>query len=223
MIGLLQAQYCLAGYDAAAHMSEETKRADVAGPWGMVGALVGSSFLGWFFVVALLMGVKDYEATVDTNTGFAVTQILLDNFGRTWTLLCMCLLLVACWLCGLLTVTSNSRMIYAFSRDYAMVNEISLSANHYHRFSFATLAVESFVAHHSSYLIVPNLWCLALMPSGVSSRPSLFNQFYGLHRSDESVHDLSLCGLRSAFALQTAFAYPIRSWSVSSGSLVSLH
>ena len=203
-------------------MSEETKRADVAGPWGMVGALVASSFLGWFFVVALLTGVKDYEATVDTNTGFAVTQILLDNFGRTWTLLCMSLLLVACWLCGLLTVTSNSRMIYAFSRDHAMVNNISRSTNHYHRFS-AILAVESCVAHHPSYLIVPDLWCLALMPSGVSSRPSLSNQFYGLYRSNEFVHDLSLRGVRSTFALQTTFAYPIRSWSISSGSLVSLY
>jgi hypothetical protein len=60
------------GYDSAADMSEETKRAEVAGPWGMVTALVGSSFLG--------------------------------------------LLLVARWLHGLLTVTSNSRMIDAFSR-----------------------------------------------------------------------------------------------------------
>ncbi|UJR11093.1 hypothetical protein I4U23_015275 [Adineta vaga] len=120
LIGLLQAQFCLAGYDSAAHMSEETKQADIAGPWGMVGALVGSSFLGWFFLVSLLTGIHNYESTVKSATGFAVIQILMDNFGRTWTLIFMCTLLMACWFCGLVTVTSNSRMIYAFSRDHAL-------------------------------------------------------------------------------------------------------
>ena len=122
LIGLLQAQFCLAGYDSAAHMSEETKGADVAGPWGMVTALVGSSFLGWFFLVSLLTGVHNYELTIKSDTGFAVTQILLDNFGRVWTLVLMFTLLMACWFCGLVTVTSNSRMIYAFSRDNALVS-----------------------------------------------------------------------------------------------------
>jgi amino acid transporter len=87
----------------------------------MITALVGSSVFGWFFIVALLMGVKDYEATVETPTGFPVTQILLDNFGRSWTLVLMSLLLVACWFCGLITVTATSRLMYAFSRDHAMV------------------------------------------------------------------------------------------------------
>ncbi|CAF0929141.1 unnamed protein product [Adineta steineri] len=120
LIGLLQAQYCLAGYDAAAHMCEETKRADISGPWGMISALVGSVFLGWFFLISLLTGVRNYESTIKSETGFAVTQILLDNFGRSWTLVLMCILLITCWLCGLLTVTATSRMIYGFSRDNAL-------------------------------------------------------------------------------------------------------
>ncbi len=102
-------------------MTEETKKANVAGPTGMVGALIGSSLLGWFFIVALLMGIKDYDTTVATATGFPVTQILLDNFGRSWTLVLMCLLMMACWFCGLITVTATSRLMYAFSRDHAMV------------------------------------------------------------------------------------------------------
>ena len=121
LIGLLQAQLCLGSYDSAAHMSEETKRPDVAGPIGMVSAVIGASVFGWFFIVALLMGVRDYEATVATPTGYPVTQILLDNFGRSWTLVLMSLLLVACWFCGFITVTGTSRLMYAFSRDHALV------------------------------------------------------------------------------------------------------
>ena len=102
-------------------MSEETKNADVAGPWGMVGAIIGSSILGWIFIISLSIGIFDYHKTMTTSTGFPVTQILMDNFGYQWTIVFMCSLLLACWFCGLATVISNSRMIYAFSRDGAMV------------------------------------------------------------------------------------------------------
>jgi amino acid transporter len=127
LIGLLQAQFCLAGYDASAHMTEETKKADVAGAWGMISAVVVSIIAGWFVLVAFFLGIHDYQTTVNTPTGFPVTQILLDNFGRELTVFFMCLLLVACWFCGLASVTTNSRMIYAFSRDRAMVSTIFFS------------------------------------------------------------------------------------------------
>jgi len=122
LIGLLQAQFCLAGYDASAHMTEETKKADVAGSWGMVSAVVVSTIVGWLVLIAFFLGIHDYDATMKTPTGFPVTQILLDNFGQELTVLFMCLLLVACWFCGLASVTTNSRMIYAFSRDKAIVS-----------------------------------------------------------------------------------------------------
>ncbi len=125
MIGLLQAQYCLSGYDASAHMTEETKEADKASPWGMISAILVSAILGWFFLIAFFFGIHDYESTINTSTGFPITQILLDNFGQEFTLFFMCLLLIACWFCGLASVTTNSRMIYAFSRDHAMVRTSS--------------------------------------------------------------------------------------------------
>jgi amino acid transporter len=108
-------------------MTEETKKADVAGAWGMISAVVVSIIAGWFVLVAFFLGIHDYQTTVNTPTGFPVTQILLDNFGRELTVFFMCLLLVACWFCGLASVTTNSRMIYAFSRDRAMVSTIFFS------------------------------------------------------------------------------------------------
>ncbi|CAF1349797.1 unnamed protein product [Rotaria sordida] len=127
LIGLLQAQLCLCGYDASAHMTEETKKADVAGAWGMIAAILVSTVVGWLVLVAFLLSIHDYQATMTTPTGFPVTQILLDNFGRELTIFFMSLLLVACWFGGLASVTTNSRMIYAFSRDHAMtiLNQVS--------------------------------------------------------------------------------------------------
>ncbi|CAF1446119.1 unnamed protein product [Rotaria magnacalcarata] len=120
LIGLLPAQYIFNRYSASAHMTEETKHADTTSSWAMISAVVVSAMIGWLFLIALFFGIHDYEATIRTSTGFPITQILLDNFSRELTLVFMCLLLVACWFCGFASVTANSRMIYAFSRDHAM-------------------------------------------------------------------------------------------------------
>ena len=54
LIGLLLAQYTLTGYDASAHMTEETHEADVAGPKGIWKSVVISVFFGY---ILLLGGV----------------------------------------------------------------------------------------------------------------------------------------------------------------------
>ncbi|CAF0739159.1 unnamed protein product [Rotaria sordida] len=120
LMGLLPAHYVLTGYNASAHITEETKQADKASPWGMINAILVSIIIGWIFLIAFFFGIHDYETTIRTSTGFPIIQILLDNFNNELTLFFMCLLLIACWFSGLASVTTNSRMIYAFSRDNAM-------------------------------------------------------------------------------------------------------
>jgi amino acid transporter len=45
VVGLLQAQFTLTGYDSSAHMSEETKNAEISGPVGMTMAVIGKVFI----------------------------------------------------------------------------------------------------------------------------------------------------------------------------------
>ncbi|EQD37083.1 hypothetical protein B2A_11881, partial [mine drainage metagenome] len=40
MLGLLMAQYTFTGYDASAHMSEETHSAGISAPRGIVSSIV---------------------------------------------------------------------------------------------------------------------------------------------------------------------------------------
>src|SRR6476646_12270241 len=47
LIGMLLAQYTLTGYDASAHMTEETHAADASGPRGIVMSIVVSVIAGW--------------------------------------------------------------------------------------------------------------------------------------------------------------------------------
>ncbi|KAG0748619.1 hypothetical protein G6F62_002227 [Rhizopus arrhizus] len=120
VIGILQAQFTLTGYDSSAHMSEETKNAEISGPVGMVMAVLVSSIMGFCFIISFLFCIQDFEATVHSSTGFPVMQILFDSVGNAGAICLMVMLIIACWQCGFASVTANSRMIYAFSRDGAI-------------------------------------------------------------------------------------------------------
>src|SRR6202034_4909695 len=53
MLGLLMAQYTFTGYDASAHMSEETHTADIAAPRGIVSSILISLIAGWILILAI--------------------------------------------------------------------------------------------------------------------------------------------------------------------------
>jgi amino acid transporter len=126
--GLLLAQYTLTGYDASAHMTEETHQADVSGPNGIWKSIVISVVFGYI----LLLGVW-YAMNPDTGyanalafnysttaTLAAPAQIFFESFGKSLALFAMVIVIGAQFFCGMASVTTNSRMIYAFSRDGAV-------------------------------------------------------------------------------------------------------
>ncbi|KAF9983367.1 hypothetical protein BGZ65_001874 [Modicella reniformis] len=121
LLGLLQSQFTMTGeHDASALMTEETKNADVAGPIGILMA-VGVSFVaGLGYLLALTFGIQDLDRVLTTTMGNPITQIFVDSVGETGAILLLVILLVAQFFCGNASVTANSRMIYAFSRDNAM-------------------------------------------------------------------------------------------------------
>ncbi|KAF8646980.1 hypothetical protein HU200_065493 [Digitaria exilis] len=127
-MGLLMSQYSLLGYDASAHMTEETKKADWSGPMGLITAVGLSSLFGWIFLVALTSIMTDIPYLLDPGNdsgGYAVAQALYDAFHQRYGsgvggLVCLGVVAVTTFLCGAACITSNSRMAYAFSRDGAL-------------------------------------------------------------------------------------------------------
>ncbi|CAL4952752.1 unnamed protein product [Urochloa decumbens] len=127
-VGLLMSQYSIIGYDASAHMTEETKKADWSGPTGLVTAVALSSAFGWIYLLALTSLVTDIPYLLDPGNdagGYAVAQALYNAFHRRYGtgvggVLCLGVIAVTTFLCGCGCITSNSRMGYAFSRDGAM-------------------------------------------------------------------------------------------------------
>jgi len=118
LIGLLLAQYTFTGYDASAHMTEETNNAALAGPRGIVWSIVVSLIAGWILLIAVTGAIQNYAAEASAVTPGA--QVFLDAAGHNLGLFLLFIIVGAQFYCGMSSVTANSRMIYAFSRDGAV-------------------------------------------------------------------------------------------------------
>ena len=79
-----------------------------------------STVFGFFVLLGLLFSIQDFDNTVGSAYGQPVLQILVDIFGPDGAVVLMCLVMLCVWHCGLFSMTSNSRMMFAFSRDHAL-------------------------------------------------------------------------------------------------------
>jgi amino acid permease (GABA permease) len=120
LLGLLLAQYTFTGYDASAHMTEETKDAATAGPRGIVASILVSLAAGWVLLIGVTYAIQDYTGEATSATGAPPAQIFIDAISRKGGELLLLIVIVAQLFCGMSSVTANSRMIYAFSRDGAL-------------------------------------------------------------------------------------------------------
>jgi amino acid transporter len=118
-IGLLMAQYTITGYDASAHMSEETRAASRSAAVGLVMSVAVSVFFGFILAVAVTFAVPNVQGTLDAAGG-AVAYIWTTSLGQAWAEFLLFIAVVAQLFCGTASVTSASRMLFAFSRDGAV-------------------------------------------------------------------------------------------------------
>ena len=125
LLGLLQAQWTFTGYDASAHTAEETVDPRRRVPWGMVNAVAISALAGYLLLFALTLAIRSVPAALGaTDAGGnkipAVIAILQQSLGPSAGGAMSLLAAMAMWFCGLSTLTSTSRTIYAFARDEGM-------------------------------------------------------------------------------------------------------
>ena len=125
LLGLLMAQYTFTGYDASAHVSEETRNASRAAPRGIVMSVLVSLIGGFILLYSITAAIPDgseegLTALAASETGLPPAQIFLDSMGQDVARVCLFIVCVAQFLCGMASVTANSRMTYAFSRDNAL-------------------------------------------------------------------------------------------------------
>jgi amino acid transporter len=119
LLCLLLPVYTITGYDASAHTSEETKNAAMSVPRGIVTAVFWSSIVGWVMICAITLAIPDMATAASQGWGmfFATMDAIMP---RGLEVVIFLGILAAQFLCGLATVTSASRMLFAFARDDGM-------------------------------------------------------------------------------------------------------
>ncbi|MEV0426446.1 amino acid permease [Micromonospora sp. NPDC050495] len=117
-LGFLLTQYTITGFDACAHVSEETRGASKAAAQGLWRSIFYSAVGGWILLLAFLFAATDVDA-INEAGGFsgAIFETSLTPFFFKAVIV---ISTIGQFFCGMSCVTSMSRMAYAFSRDRAV-------------------------------------------------------------------------------------------------------
>ncbi|RDW56471.1 amino acid transporter-2 [Coleophoma cylindrospora] len=108
------------GYDASAHLAEETLRAAWIAPLSIITAVGLSAVFGFFLILALLFSIQNLEVFDTSLYENPVLQILVESFGPNGGVALFTIPIMCIWCCGLFLTMSNSRLIWAFSRDHGV-------------------------------------------------------------------------------------------------------
>jgi amino acid transporter len=134
-VGGLLTMYTITGYDASAHVSEETKGAAESAPKGVWRSVAYSAVIGWIVLLAITFAAADPEA----GAGGSI-PIFQSAMSAGWAELVILISVVGQLFCGMACVTSCSRMTYAFSRDRAVPGwQLWTRLNHHRVPAYAVL------------------------------------------------------------------------------------
>ncbi|HEY3202076.1 MAG TPA: amino acid permease [Thermoanaerobaculia bacterium] len=130
VLGLLQAQWTYTGYDASAHVAEETVMARRSSAWGVFLSVAVSAVFGWVLLLVLTWCIPGGDVARTAADPYPVLYIVDHNLPRALANLVAIVIGGAMWLCGLSSITSMGRMWYAFARDGGMPGSTLLRRVH---------------------------------------------------------------------------------------------
>ena len=117
-IAAILTQYTITGYDASAHLSEETHSAADGAAKGIWRSIFYSAIGGWILLLAFLFAVQDADEV--SASGGAVVTIFNQALSSKWVGTVLLISAAGQFFCTTACQTSASRMLFAFSRDRAV-------------------------------------------------------------------------------------------------------
>eukprot|EP01042_Synura_sphagnicola_P001818 gene1818-2133_t len=118
-ISLLSALWSFSGYEASAHMAQETNSSRTSAPMGIVWTCFASGIGGLGIIISLLFATDSIEVLLNGRTGNAAIEVFLRTTGPTVGAALAWLIVVNVFFAGLSSVAITSRITYALSRDGA--------------------------------------------------------------------------------------------------------
>jgi amino acid transporter len=122
-LSFILTQYTITGYDASAHLSEETKSAANSAAKGIWRSIFYSGLGGWILLLAFLFAVQNETAVTAGGAGFtggSVAIIFNQALTVNWASFILLISTAGQFFCTVACMTSTSRMLFAFSRDGAV-------------------------------------------------------------------------------------------------------
>jgi len=127
-LGFLLTQYTITGFDASAHLSEETHDAADGAAKGIWRSIFYSAVGGYVLLLAFLFAVQDVDGV---NKGFGAVDVIFGQaLPEGWHFLVLLISTAGQLFCLTACLTSASRMTFAFSRDGAIPGSAWLSKVH---------------------------------------------------------------------------------------------
>jgi amino acid transporter len=120
VLSLLQAQWTYTGYDASAHIAEETVMARLNSAWGVFLSVAVSAVAGYILLLILTWCIPNGDVATTATDSYPVLYIAYQNLNRFFANLIAVIIGGAMWLCGCASIISMGRMWYAFARDGGM-------------------------------------------------------------------------------------------------------
>jgi amino acid transporter len=160
-LGFLLTMYTQTGYDASAHISEETHGAAEGAAKGVWRSVFWAGVVGWIVLLAITFaatheGKISGPAYLGSSLGVFATAltpaankavVLIATIGQLF--------------CGMSCVTAGSRMCYAFSRDRAVPGyQIWTRLNHHRVPAYSVLSM----AAAALIVTIPALWGTGAFP-----------------------------------------------------------
>jgi amino acid transporter len=117
-LGFILTQYTITGYDASAHLSEETHSAADSAAKGIWRSIFYSVVGGYILLLSFLFAVQDVDGITKGGGGVVLifNQALSPHLAGTVLLIST----AGQIFCTVACMTSATRMLYAFSRDGAV-------------------------------------------------------------------------------------------------------
>jgi len=121
-LGLLQAQWTYTGFDASAHMTEETEDPRRRAPWGIVLSVAVSGIVGYILILSLALAIHTIPEALQAKDTHgdpipAVIAIMQGALGPRIGNAMAAFASIAMWFCGLACITSASRALWSLARD----------------------------------------------------------------------------------------------------------
>ena len=111
----------VSGYEASAHMAEETNQSQTSAPRGIIFTCLCTGIAGLLILFALLSSYQPVDDYYLTGTGNTVADIFIYVTGSVWGQALTWMVCINFFFSGLSSVSITGRITYALTRDNAFL------------------------------------------------------------------------------------------------------